>query len=235
MSRQIPSSTVLMMDTFQEGSCLLRAKARSPFSVSDKRMASHSGFQVLTLGEKHLDTHKKHAAFWEGKILQLWGSASQEISCFAFAYVNFWAFGTKTDLKNEDPFLYLEKGNILFLLCLRLNLEGIWGIFQCFLWMGTDTGYEIILFVITHFAMYFIMDIAVCEFVYFFPLQDAEHVLWTGSVPWQLPPDMIADDHQAPDLASSMYRPLGRPGCKGFLTVTHTHHQHCCGWAIPSI
>lgn len=78
--------------------------------------------------------------------------------------------------------------------------------------------------VITHFGMYFIMDIAMYEFMYFFLLQDAEHVLCTGLVPWQLSPDMIANDYKAHDLASSMCSPLGRSGCKEFLIVTHTHH-----------
>lgn len=80
--------------------------------------------------------------------------------------------------------------------------------------------------------MYFIVDITMCELMDFFLLRDGEHVLGTGLVPWQLSPVMIADDHKAHDLASSLYSPLGR---SGFLVVTHTHRQHFRVWAIPSV
>ena len=69
----MPSSTVSMMDRFQEGSYLLRAKTGSPFSDSqtEEGMASHFSCQVYILGGKTSRNAQKHTPFQDGKIVQL--------------------------------------------------------------------------------------------------------------------------------------------------------------------
>ena len=69
----MPSSTVLMMDTFQEGSYLLGAKTGSPFSDSqtEEGMASHFSCQVHILGGKTSRNTQKPTTFQGGKIVQL--------------------------------------------------------------------------------------------------------------------------------------------------------------------
>lgn len=69
----MPSSTVLMIDTFQEGSYLLRVKTGSPFSDSqtEEGMASHFSCQVHILGRKTSKNTQKPTTFQSGKIVQL--------------------------------------------------------------------------------------------------------------------------------------------------------------------
>lgn len=81
----MPSSTVLMMDTFQEGSYLLRAKAGSPFSDSqtEEGMASHFACQMHILGEKHLEIHRSLLLF---RMEKYCSSKDQLLRFFLFCF-----------------------------------------------------------------------------------------------------------------------------------------------------